>query len=33
MQEIDHVKPGHHRVRQLDKRLRQQLSVHPRSPS
>jgi len=33
MHEVNHVKPGHHRVRQLNERLRQQLRIHPRSPS
>jgi hypothetical protein len=33
VQEVDHVEPGHQRVSQLDERLRQQLSVHHRSPS
>jgi len=32
VQEIDHVEPGDHRVGQLNKCLREQLSVHPRSP-
>jgi hypothetical protein len=32
MQEFDHVKPGHHRVRQLNERLRQQLRIHPAHP-
>ena len=33
VQEVDHVEVGDHGVGQLDERLRQQLSVHPRSPS
>ena len=32
VQEVDHVEAGDHGVGQLDERLRQQLSVHPRSP-
>ena len=33
VQEVDHVEADHHRVSELNKRLRQQLSVHARSPS
>jgi hypothetical protein len=33
VQEVDHVEAGDHCVGQLDERLRQQLSVHPRLPS
>ena len=32
VQEVDHVEAGDHGVGQLDERLRQQFSVHPRSP-